>query len=140
MTKEGLSTLRQQSNIVQKKLVQLHEEILDYLSRKPLLKGSIYRKYKTCNKQGCKCMRGKKHGPFMYLSLKIDGRSKLIYIPKDMEGKVMVYASSYQRWRKIRAHIVRCQREMLELLDRLERGSTKGIEDYRLEAKARKGT
>ncbi len=63
----------------------------------------------------------------------------MIYIPKEMEIKAMAYASNYQRWRKIRVHIVRYQREMIELLDRLERGSTKAIEDYRSEAKLRKG-
>lgn len=83
-------------------------------------------------------MKGKKHGPFLYLSLKIGGNSKLIYIPKELENKVTMYAGDYQRWRKIRANIVRCQREMLALIDRLERGLTRAIEDIKLERQARK--
>ena len=34
-----------------------------------LIRGSLTERYKRCGKQGCKCMRGKGHGPKYYLTL-----------------------------------------------------------------------
>jgi len=38
-----------------------------------ILKGSLVERYKRCGKPGCKCARGRGHGPKYYLSISRTG-------------------------------------------------------------------
>lgn len=138
MTKNEASLLRQRCRILCNEVARMQEEILSILSRKQLLKGSIYRKYKTCSKKGCKCMKGQRHGPFLYLSGKIHGKSKLLCIRKSMEYQVEDLARYYRRWRTLRAGIVRYYQEMVRCIDRLERSCTTSYEEVLLKDESRK--
>ncbi len=131
MSKNSFSKIRQRIANIENIIIQLEREILDYLSRRKLIRGCLSYKYKRCNKKGCKCMVGQKHGPFLYLADKIDGKSKLIFIKKELEQKVAEYARNYQRWRQIRAKIVKLQKEIIQLLDKMEKGATICISDVK---------
>jgi len=53
------------------------------ISKDPLLRDSH-----VCGKPGCRCMEGKPHGPFWYLSRRIEGKTRYTYIPKDKAKEV----------------------------------------------------
>jgi len=42
-----------------------------------MVDGSIYTVYKKCGNKNCRCAKGELHGPFKYLSKKVDGKTKL---------------------------------------------------------------
>jgi len=129
MNKVKLSNKRKAIAITRKNRHKLEDEILDYLSRKTLLRGSLYEAYKSCRKKGCKCMRGQKHGPFLYLSDKISGRSTMVFIRKSIEFKARELGNNYVRWRRIRAQIAKYNNEILHLMDEMEQMNTIKVSD-----------
>ena len=36
---------------------------------------------RRCSSEGCRCRRGELHGPYTYLAVYADGRSRTIYVP-----------------------------------------------------------
>ena len=47
-----------------------------------MLQGSLSETTRTCGNPGCRCHRGKRHGPHTYLTFKTpDGRSSGVYVP-----------------------------------------------------------
>jgi len=120
MEKEVLSQIRQKIGLAQKERNKREKEILDIFSRKLLIRGYLYEKYKACNKSGCKCTKGQKHGPFLYLSDKVEGKTKMIFIKRNLGKKVTELAKNYQRWRKSRAKIAKYNADILSLIDKME--------------------
>ena len=59
-----------------------------------LLKGSLTETYRTCGNPRCKCARGEKHGPYLYVSVYEKGRTRLIYVPKQMEQEVREWVAN----------------------------------------------
>ena len=50
----------------------------------PLICGSLVTMARTCGTPGCKCNRGQKHVS-LYLSVRVSGRRKMIYLSPDQE-------------------------------------------------------
>ena len=98
--------------------------MLRVLSRKKMLSGSVVKKYKACGKAGCKCTRGELHGPFYYLTFKVDRKTKMIFIRRHLWDKVIKLNNNYRKWRKSRAHISKINRKILTLFDEIEKAST----------------
>jgi len=120
MKKEVLSQIRQKIGLLQSERNKREKEILNIFSRKLLIRGYLYEKYKACNKLGCKCTKGQKHGPFLYLSNKIEGKTKMIFIKRNLKEKVTELAKNYQKWRKSRAKIAKYNADILSLIDEME--------------------
>lgn len=98
--------------------------MLRVLSRKKMLYGSIVKKYKACGKGGCKCTRGALHGPFYYLTFKEDKKTKMIFVKKNLWDKAIKLNDNYRKWRKLRADISKINKEILTLLDEIEKENT----------------
>lgn len=47
------------------------------------LRGSLHHQMRRCGKTGCRCADGDLHGPYMYVSVRTGGRSRLLYVPTD---------------------------------------------------------
>ena len=99
-------------------------EMLRDLSRKKMLYGSVIKKYKACGKGGCKCTRGALHGPFYYLTYKEEGKTKMIFVKKNLWEVAIKLNNNYRKWRKLRADISKIGKEILTLLDEIEKEST----------------
>jgi len=52
------------------------------------LPGALVRQGRRCSSSGCRCRRGELHGPYLYLTLYRDGRSRSLYVPAVLEGVV----------------------------------------------------
>src|SRR3954466_7041824 len=46
------------------------------------LHGVLLRKGRRCSSEGCRCRRGELHGPYSYLAIYADGRSRTVYVPQ----------------------------------------------------------
>jgi formylmethanofuran dehydrogenase subunit E len=99
-------------------------EMLRDLSRKKMLYGSVIKKYKACGKGGCKCTRGALHGPFYYLTYKEEGKTKMIFVKKNLWEVAIKLNNNYRKWRKLRADISKIGKEILTLLDEIEKEGT----------------
>lgn len=59
------------------------------------IRGSLVIMKRTCGKPNCRCQRGFKHKA-VYLSQRYKGRTRMIYIPHDIEEKIVEYIKTYQ--------------------------------------------
>jgi hypothetical protein len=79
-----------------------------------LLRGSLVERYKPCGKPGCKCARGRGHGPKYYLSLSHYGqRPQMDYIPQDYQSQASECLTNYHRLREILDEVCAINRELL---------------------------
>jgi hypothetical protein len=46
------------------------------------LRGVLLSAGRRCSSEGCRCRRGELHGPYSYLAVYADGRSRTIYVPE----------------------------------------------------------
>jgi hypothetical protein len=84
----------------------LRAQLVELLSRQPLLRATLPRRFRVCGKPGCRCTRGQKHKG-LYLVIQQDGKYRQLYVPKDGQDKV--------------THWVHNAHQVQELLDELSR-------------------
>ena len=46
------------------------------------LRGVLLAEGRRCSSEGCHCRRGELHGPYSYLAVYADGRSRTVYVPQ----------------------------------------------------------
>lgn len=119
-----MSKIRQKIGRLSRERWSLEQKLVNTLSRESLLKGSFIEKYKACNKGGCKCTKGELHGPFRYLSLSRDGKTKMIFIKRSNWQRVADLTRNYRKWRLTRARITRINEEILSLIGRMKKEIT----------------
>jgi hypothetical protein len=79
-----------------------------------ILRGSLITRYKRCGKPGCKCARGRGHGPKYYLSVSFPHlRPQMDYVPQEFYAQTKKFLANYQRARKILEEICEINRELL---------------------------
>lgn len=61
-----------------------------------LLRGSLVTMSRTCGTAGCKCTRGQKHVS-LYLSIRVGGKRKMIYVPSQWEQTVRSWVQACQQ-------------------------------------------
>jgi hypothetical protein len=85
------------------------------------LAGSLMSRMIRCNKPGCRCCEkktGPGHGPISILSVREEGRTRQIPIPKQLINEV---EEGLRRWKQIQQQlkeISRINRELVELRKR----------------------
>lgn len=62
---------------------------------RPILAGSLVTMKRRCGKEGCRCARGQKHVS-LYLAARLDGKRKMIYVPRELEEKVRQWVRNGQ--------------------------------------------
>jgi len=65
--------------------------------RGEIMKGSLVMRATRCGRPGCKCARGEKHGPYLYVSVFREGRTRSVYVPQHLEGEVRRWVESARR-------------------------------------------
>jgi len=91
------------------------------LSCADMLQGSIVKLNARCGKKGCRCQRGEYHGVSHYLSYKEDGRTQMVYLPKEVVPEVQRRISFFKRYWDLGVELAR-----LNLTELKERERRKG--------------
>jgi hypothetical protein len=79
-----------------------------------ILRGSLIERYKRCGKPGCKCAKGRGHGPKYYLSVSFPRlRPQMDYVPREFHAQTKKFLANYQRAREILEEICQINRELL---------------------------
>ncbi len=60
-----------------------------------VIRGSVVSMARQCGKAGCRCERGEKHVS-LYLSVKIEGKRRMVYIPAHLEQEVRRRVDAYR--------------------------------------------
>jgi hypothetical protein len=53
-----------------------------------VIAGSLQEQRRRCGKEGCRCTRGELHGPYLYLSLRVGRRTRMLYVPAELADQV----------------------------------------------------
>lgn len=86
-----------------------------------MVEGCLVVVRKVCGNPGCRCSRSKKlrHGPFLYLSILRQGKTRTIHLPKEWEETVRIgveaarrYRTARQQWRVLEKRIENLWREI----------------------------
>ena len=62
--------------------------------RGEIMRGSLVMRATRCGRRGCKCAQGEKHGPYLYVSVFREGRTRSVYVPQHMEREVRRWVES----------------------------------------------
>ncbi len=89
-------------------------------NRSPLVKGNVYQMARKCGKPNCICTRGELHCS-MVLSWSEEGKSRLFSIPPERVGELKEKSEEYLRVRRARARVTEICREILAVLDQMEK-------------------
>lgn len=79
---------------------RLRSRLVQLLSQRGLLRGTLSVRYRTCGKSGCKCARGEKHRG-VYLVFREAGRFRQVFIPRRLEARVRLWVQQYQEVREL---------------------------------------
>jgi hypothetical protein len=89
--------------------------------RGELLKGSLVLRFTRCSRQGCACARGEKHGPYLYVSVFREGRTRSVYVPQHLEGEVRRWVENARALEKDLAEITWLNAQLLR-----QKGKSRG--------------
>jgi hypothetical protein len=77
------------------------------------LRGSIQTQTRSCGKEGCSCVKGELHGPYVYLAVRSGQRRRLLYIPADLAEEVRQRVEVTGRLETVLAEISAINLELL---------------------------
>ena len=89
-------------------------------NRSPLVKGNVYQMARKCGKPNCICTRGQLHRS-MVLSWSEGGKSRLFSVPPERVGELKERSEEYLRVRRARARVTEICKEILAVLDQMEK-------------------
>ena len=77
------------------------------------LRGVLLSEGRRCSSEGCRCRRGELHGPYSYLAVYADGRSRTIYVPQAVEEAAAAHIELTQRNEALLSEISQINLELL---------------------------
>ena len=113
---DDLSSLRRQLGDLQQQIPLLLEA---FLGRQSLLPGSLYILRRRCGKPSCHCARGERHSSTVLAYRGQGGPRNLTPTPEQLPA-VRGLTDEYRRFRQARTQLLRLQRQVLKLIDRIE--------------------
>lgn len=99
--------------------------LVTLLARKHLVEGGVYLSKSRCGKPNCKCIREGILHTIWKLYWTEDGKTKQRALRKSEVVYYQKLTGNYMRFRKARARLVKIHKEMIELINVLEKGLTK---------------
>lgn len=77
------------------------------------LRGVLLSEGRRCSSEGCRCRSGELHGPYTYLSVYVDGRSRTIYVPAVATAAAEAHVQATQRNEALLGDISQINLELL---------------------------
>ena len=114
---EKLSRLRGQ---LRGALKELEGTLAVAFERSSLVKGNVYELARKCGKPSCACAGGQLHRS-MVLSWSDQGKTRLLTIPPEKLDRLRANSEQYLRYRRARARVTGLFKQMLKLLDGIEK-------------------
>jgi len=102
------------------RLAELRRVLKVVFGRVPLVKGNVYELARKCGKPNCICARGQLHRS-MVLTWSEKGKGRLLSLPSERVAEVKKKSEQYLRFRRARARVTEIHREILALMDRIEK-------------------
>jgi len=120
MQKKDFQTPSRLRQALQNLIRELESSLEVAFNRSPLVKGNVYELARKCGKRNCICTRGQLHRS-MVLSWSEGGKSRLFSIPPERVGELKEKSEEYLRVRRARARVTEICREIIAVLDQMEK-------------------
>jgi hypothetical protein len=79
-----------------------------------ILFGTLSESYRTCGSEGCRCHRGEKHGPHLYVSFQgEEGKTTGFYVPKALEKETREGVEAWKRLEHVLRELAERNRQRL---------------------------
>jgi hypothetical protein len=85
-----------------------------------MVKGTVYEMARKCGKPSCVCTRGQLHRSTV-LSLSHQGKTRLLSVSPERLTELRGKTEEYQRLRRARAQVSAICKQMLAIIDRIEK-------------------
>ncbi|MBI5193353.1 MAG: hypothetical protein HZA08_07945 [Nitrospirae bacterium] len=112
-----LSRLRQELQGLLKEMERTLEVVY---GRGTLIKGNVYEMARKCGKPSCMCTRGELHRS-MVLSWSQKGKTRLMSVPAGRLTELRKKSEEYLRVRSARAQVSVISKQMLSVMDHIEK-------------------
>jgi len=83
---------------------RLNARIRQFAARGPVLAASLVKIARRCGRPGCHCNTGELHVGH-YLSYKVAGKTRLVYVPVDLVEEVEGWVAEHRRLRQLTREI-----------------------------------
>ncbi len=121
----GISALRKKIYLLE----QQRQKAVSYLlSPKDMVSGSIYSTYKKCGNKRCRCAKGELHGPFSYISKRVDGKTVLSFVRRADEKKITKEAQNYREYIKVIAKLNKLDKKIYDHVKKMKEIKTTDYE------------
>jgi hypothetical protein len=77
------------------------------------LRGALHADLRQCSNERCRCRSGELHGPYTYLSVYGDGRSRTVYVPQALAEVASGHVEATRRGEALMLEISRVNLELL---------------------------
>jgi hypothetical protein len=124
-TREELS---RQRSALRDRLRDLRRVLQVAFGRSPLIKGNVYELARKCGKPNCRCTRGDLHRSLV-LTWSEKGKGRLLSLPAERVAEIKRKSEAYLRFRRARARVTEIYRQILALLDRIEKLRREEVRD-----------
>jgi len=78
-----------------------------------MMQGSVVYRRMTCGKPNCRCRRGFPH-LVMCVTFKEMGKTKTVYVNKELEGEALVLARNYKEHKALLRELTRVNLDLLK--------------------------
>ena len=95
------------------------------LKRREQLQGSLFMRWGVCEKKGCVCQTGQKHGPYYVLSNRSGGRGGFTYLDADQMGAARGLVKAHREYRADLKRLRKVNEQLVELLRRYQEATTR---------------
>ncbi|MHB8277764.1 MAG: DUF6788 family protein [Candidatus Humimicrobiaceae bacterium] len=110
-------------------LEQQRQKAITYLLHpKDMVSGSIYSTYKKCGNKRCRCAKGELHGPFNYISKRVDGKTILTFVRRADENKITKMSENYREYIKVIAGLNKIDKKIYDNVKKIKEAKTKDYE------------
>ena len=127
-----LSKLRQ-------KLSQLIKKKSSYMkiifNNRSLIKGGVYIHKRKCGNPACKCATTDYRHASYYLYKSERGKNITIYLKSEEVGLTIALTKNYKEFRKARAELIKNEKEIMKVIDKIEKEKTIPLELLKRERK-----
>lgn len=86
-------------------------------SRSKMSPGSLFQVFTSCRKGNCKCTRGEKHGPFLYLNFTVDGKRTQRYVGKESDKPTVKKVKAYMAFQDTLAQLRKINKDIDSLFN-----------------------
>jgi hypothetical protein len=77
------------------------------------LRGALHQDMRRCSSVSCRCRQGELHGPYTYLSVYGEGRSRTLYVPQALADVASEHVEATRRGEALMVEISQVNLELL---------------------------